>query len=361
MKQALEALESATPKYTRQRKDQKTLGGALEYWRLEQHQRMKAITALSAAIAEAEKQEPVIECDCTTEISPCGKRTTYCGSDQMRRAAEDGSAFAITLPAAPVQEPVTYPPCKGMNCGCTDGVSHSAECQAEHAAAIAGGQFVKLEPTPPAAQRQRAVPEGYALVDIQALKRWGVYDYVVQACQYPITAPSQRQPEHEGCACRWDGDDNRVVTCERHQGWLDVIAEWADRAREAEAKLKATPLAAPVQEPVAWNSGVPPLHPKTKDGETISVEYVDAAAPSAQQEPCAMRYDFDGYGYKYIDSGSGSDWKTRIKGAEPLYEAPPQRQPLNWEPLRELWRKEQIDWDALEAAVKAAHGIGGGE
>lgn len=40
------------------------------------------------------------------------------------------------------------------------------------------------------------------------------------------------------------------------------------------------------------------------------------------------------------------------------YAAPPQRQPLNWEPLRELWRKEQIDWDALEAAVKAAYGIG---
>jgi hypothetical protein len=64
------------------------------------------------------------------------------------------------------------------------------------------------------------------------------------------------QPEQEaepvsGCACRWDHEDNRVVTCERHQGWLDVIAEWADRAREAEAKLKAT-LAQPEQEPVAW-------------------------------------------------------------------------------------------------------------
>ena len=33
--------------------------------------------------------------------------------------------------------------CKGMNCGCTDGVSHSLECQAEHSAAIAGGSFVK--------------------------------------------------------------------------------------------------------------------------------------------------------------------------------------------------------------------------
>jgi hypothetical protein len=59
MKQALEALESATPKYTRQRADQKTLGGALDYWKLEQHQRLKAITSLRQAIAEAEKQEPV--------------------------------------------------------------------------------------------------------------------------------------------------------------------------------------------------------------------------------------------------------------------------------------------------------------
>ncbi len=58
MKQALEALESATPKYTRQRADQKTLGGALDYWKLEQHQRLKAITSIDQAIAEAEKQEP---------------------------------------------------------------------------------------------------------------------------------------------------------------------------------------------------------------------------------------------------------------------------------------------------------------
>ena len=54
----------------------------------------------------------------------------------------------------------------------------------------------------------------------------------------------QRQPEHKGCACRWDSEGDRTVTCERHQGWLEVIAEWADRAREAEAKLKATTPAA---------------------------------------------------------------------------------------------------------------------
>lgn len=30
---------------------------------------------------------------------------------------------------------------------------------------------------------------------------------------------------------------NRVATCTRHQGWLDVVQEWADRAKEAESKL----------------------------------------------------------------------------------------------------------------------------
>ena len=55
------------------------------------------------------------------------------------------------------------------------------------------------------------------------------------------------QPEQEpvaGCACRWNEEGDRTVTCERHQGWLEVIAEWADRAREAEAKLKAAAPAA---------------------------------------------------------------------------------------------------------------------
>lgn len=38
-------------------------------------------------------------------------------------------------------------------------------------------------------------------------------------------------------------------------------------------------------------------------------------------EPEAMRYDFDGYGWMYIDNGAGSSWKTRHPNAEPLYTA----------------------------------------
>lgn len=49
------------------------------------------------------------------------------------------------IPSVPA---ATYPACKGMNCGATDGVSHSMECQAEHAASIAGGYFVKATTAP---------------------------------------------------------------------------------------------------------------------------------------------------------------------------------------------------------------------
>jgi hypothetical protein len=46
---------------------------------------------------------------------------------------------------------------------------------------------------------------------------------------------------------------------------------------------------APVQEPVAFNAGVPPLYPEMKDGETISVEYTTPPAqPAPVQEPVAL-------------------------------------------------------------------------
>ena len=47
-------------------------------------------------------------------------------------------------------------------------------------------------------------------------------------------------------------------------------------------------------------------------------------ALAQEQEPVAMRYDYDGYGWLYIDNGSGSNWRERIKNAEPLYTTPPQ-------------------------------------
>jgi hypothetical protein len=63
-------------------------------------------------------------------------------------------------------------------------------------------------------------------------------------------------------------------------------------------------------------------------------------AVAEKQEPVAMRYDFDGYGYKYIDNGSGSDWQTRIKDAEPVFAHPqPKQEPVAWATREDFYRE----------------------
>ena len=58
----------------------------------------------------------------------------------MADAAEAKIAELKAELAALKSQSNLYPPCKGANCGCTDGVSHSSECFAEHEAAITGGK-----------------------------------------------------------------------------------------------------------------------------------------------------------------------------------------------------------------------------
>ena len=82
------------------------------------------------------------------------------------------------------------------------------------------------------------------------------------------------------------------------------------------------------------------------------IEKCEQALAQPEQEPVAMRYDFDGYGYKYIDNGSGSDWKTRIKEAEPVY-ALPQRtdQEQQIETLKRcLFQMQEAAKDLVEQA-----------
>lgn len=51
-------------------------------------------------------------------------------------------------------------------------------------------------------------------------------------------------------------------------------------------------------------------------------QLAEFARQIAQAQPVAARYDWDGDGFLYIDSGSGSDWLTRHADAEPLYTLP---------------------------------------
>jgi len=64
-------------------------------------------------------------------------------------------------------------------------------------------------------------------------------------------------------------------------------------------------------------------------------------------EPVAVRYDFDGNGYLYMDAGSGSDWAFRVKDCEFLYTHPP----LNFEAATML-RQQAQEIKALHNLVK---------
>lgn len=98
------------------------------------------------------------------------------------------------------------------------------------------------------------------------------------------------------------------------------------------------------------------------------------AAPVAvpQGEPVAARYDFDGYGYLYIDNGHGSDWETRIPDAEMLYTKSDEAEIRADERERcaklceaisdEYQKREGMKWpelktDAQEGAATCAHRI----
>ena len=73
---------------------------------------------------------------------------------------------------------------------------------------------------------------------------------------------------------------------------------------------------------------------------------------SMNNEPVAIRYDFDGYGYQYMDSGSGSDWLTRVDG-ELLYTHPAKTLTANEiEDCYQLWRSLSGDPEKLYQLFK---------
>jgi hypothetical protein len=65
-------------------------------------------------------------------------------------------------------------------------------------------------------------------------------------------------------------------------------------------------------------------------------------------EPVAIRYDFDGYGYRYLDSGSGSGWQTRIEGEFLYSESFVRQQQAEIEAGIELVKKFQEERDELK-------------
>lgn len=64
------------------------------------------------------------------------------------------------------------------------------------------------------------------------------------------------------------------------------------------------------------------LIPLLEDGTLTKSEchkLADYLRKQVNNQPVAVRYEFDGHGWLYLDNGSGSDWLTRHVESEPLY------------------------------------------
>jgi hypothetical protein len=148
----------------------------------------------------------------------------------------------------------------------------------------------------------------------------------------------------------------------------EEVSELSRKARLEEVKLGTHNWQGPEHNKKLVADGIHPF----LGSEVMMREALAAleAALEAQEdeallnEPVAMRYDGDGYGYLYIDSGSGSDWQRRHKDSEPLYTAPPAaatREPATREQaLAQFGRGTKNEWwefrDGWQAAERF-HGI----
>ena len=100
------------------------------------------------------------------------------------------------------------------------------------------------------------------------------------------------------------------------------LAEHKRIIREQQAEIEALHKLVKEQDMKIINLSFDVAYANRRD-EWLNKERRELTYEEIEQEPVAIRYDFDGYGYKYMDSGTGSDWQTRVQG-EPLYTAPPQ-------------------------------------
>ncbi len=119
-------------------------------------------------------------------------------ADMVRRPAQ---------PERPAVQVVEHAPCQGMNCGITrTDQEHSMECQAEHAAAIAGGRFVKDDASPavqgePVALygRDKAIAECLAVLRPVVKRKFPHEQALEELAGYtkPQLAVPERKPKNE--------------------------------------------------------------------------------------------------------------------------------------------------------------------
>lgn len=131
--------------------------------------------------------------------------------------------------------------------------------------------------------------------------------------------------EPTGCACRWDKDDNRVQICERHQGWLDVVHEWAERAKSAEAELQAHREAMAAKDALLFqtqNAAVDLAQQLAKKDAALKacVEALEKLFKRDQQNTCQHESTHRGGAIWEICDDCGAKWADDRGGKPKWYE-----------------------------------------
>jgi len=120
--------------------------------------------------------------------------------------------------------------CKGTNCGCTDGVSHSAECRAEHDALCFQAEIGDLRAE--VAQRTAERDEARRIAEVAALKA-AAKPLAERKVVQLIVLPQEGQTSNELYALC---DDGTIWQRYEPQGWMQRLGIPQPEQPEQEAK-----------------------------------------------------------------------------------------------------------------------------
>ena len=184
------------------------------------------------------------------------------------------------------------------------------------------------------------VPEGYALVGIDALKAWGKYELVKSMCVFPATPPAaQPAKQEQGEPVVWSTTQGGAYVC----GEYHVVQRVDDKGWNAYKRHEHLLLAASL------------------DACKVACEQdaVESLTKQELGEPVAKV--INGRAYFFDEDALPDETK--------LYTSPQQRKPLTDEQIDALYEKHVADcWDSIEdqmgdpvrimtRAIEAAHGI----
>lgn len=153
-------------------------------------------------------------------------------------------------------------------------------------------------------------------VAYRSLLASGSYTYCITKCFFDNAEPLYASPPPTGPDVKDCLTTEPLITTGAMSGMVDAQVQdlWPTKSA----------LVQPVVEPVKKGLFVDLIAQHPGLAEELAAIVINAPAKPVV-EPVAVRYDFDGYGWKYIDNGSGSDWLERgmsWKDHELIYTAP---------------------------------------